>query len=133
MDHDEYTLPLCCEDGEQSSSLAVPCFECYGQAVFNHHVIPRAKGGKKTVPLCATCHGKVHGIPFSMHHPTLIRQGLARARAAGRHPGRPLAIRDALLARIKHALSEGTSKAEICRVFRVKRTTLYDALKRSPS
>ena len=26
-----------------------PCFECGQQAVYNHHVIPVAKGGKRTV------------------------------------------------------------------------------------
>ena len=37
------------------------CFECGDPADHQHHVVPRSKGGTKTVPLCAACHGKVHG------------------------------------------------------------------------
>jgi hypothetical protein len=65
-----------------------PCFECGQQAVYNHHVILVAKGGKHTVPLCAECHGLVHEITFTMHHPTLIRQGSTRAKARGHSWGR---------------------------------------------
>lgn len=36
------------------------CFECGGPAAHLHHVIPRSKGGKNTVPLCQECHGLVH-------------------------------------------------------------------------
>jgi len=36
------------------------CFECGGQAEFNHHVVPKSKGGTKTVKLCAKCHGDAH-------------------------------------------------------------------------
>lgn len=27
-----------------------------------HHVVPRHAGGTKTIPLCAKCHSKVHGM-----------------------------------------------------------------------
>ena len=36
------------------------CFECGSAAAHEHHVIPRAKGGQRTVPLCERCHGLVH-------------------------------------------------------------------------
>ena len=38
------------------------CFECGEVATERHHVIPRSKGGTKTVPLCQKCHGLVHGM-----------------------------------------------------------------------
>jgi uncharacterized Zn finger protein len=38
----------------------VVCFECGAAAQHEHHVIPRAHGGKNTVPLCEQCHGRVH-------------------------------------------------------------------------
>jgi hypothetical protein len=38
------------------------CFECGEVATERHHVIPRSKGGTKTVALCSKCHGLVHGI-----------------------------------------------------------------------
>ena len=38
------------------------CWECddIGE-IHDHHVVPRSKGGTKTVPLCLKCHSKVHG------------------------------------------------------------------------
>ena len=45
------------------------CFECNALADERHHVVPRSSGGTRTVPLCAQCHGVVHG--------TLIKAALA--------------------------------------------------------
>jgi hypothetical protein len=38
------------------------CFECgtIGDVEF-HHVVPKSKGGTQMIPLCLTCHSKVHG------------------------------------------------------------------------
>jgi len=38
------------------------CFECGNIAEFKHHVIPRSKGGNKTIALCNGCHNKVHDV-----------------------------------------------------------------------
>lgn len=59
-----------------------------------------------------------------------INAGLEAAKKRGRRGGRPNAISDEKLAAITEALNSGVSKASICRTFSVKRTTLYDALKR---
>ena len=56
--------------------------------------------------------------------------GLQAAKRRGRRGGRPKAIDDEQLDAIKKALDSGLSKASVCRSFGVKRTTLYDALKR---
>ena len=38
------------------------CFECgSNDNIHYHHVVPKIKGGTKTIPLCELCHGKVHG------------------------------------------------------------------------
>lgn len=38
------------------------CFECGSdENIHNHHVVPKIKGGTKTIPLCQICHSKVHG------------------------------------------------------------------------
>ena len=38
------------------------CFECGSKEnIQHHHVVPRVKGGTKTIPLCQICHAKVHG------------------------------------------------------------------------
>ncbi len=44
------------------------CFECGKPAQTNHHVVPKSKGGTKTIPLCYNCHGKVHGKDFVKMH-----------------------------------------------------------------
>jgi hypothetical protein len=38
------------------------CFECgSNDNIHLHHVVPKSKGGTKTIPLCELCHSKVHG------------------------------------------------------------------------
>ena len=44
------------------------CFECgSGVDLHEHHVIPQVLGGKKTIPLCNDCHGKLHGKNGGIH------------------------------------------------------------------
>jgi hypothetical protein len=86
-----------------------------------------ACGAPAEVYLCASCHTRHCS---TQRHTALVRQGLARARAAGHIIGRPRAISDTLLQEIRQALAGGMSKARVCRVFGVKRTTLYDTLAR---
>jgi len=81
------------------------------------------------MPWCAACDAQHWS---SQRHAILVRQGLARARVLGRLGGRPRAISAALLQEIRQALAGGMPKAQACRVFGVKRTTLYDALAREP-
>ena len=38
------------------------CFECENPMEEMHHVIPKSRGGKATIPLCIDCHGKAHNI-----------------------------------------------------------------------
>jgi hypothetical protein len=89
-----------------------------------------ACGAPADISLCAPCREKTRS---AQRHAILVRQGLARARAAGQSLGRPRAISDELLRDIRQALAEGMPKAQVCRVFGVKRTTLYDALAREAS
>jgi hypothetical protein len=62
-----------------------------------------------------------------------ILAGLEAAKKRGRRGGRPKAISDEKLEAIIAALDSGASKASVCRNFGIKRTTLYDALRRSVS
>ena len=57
------------------------CFECGKPAEHNHHVVPRVRGGIKTVPLCVLCHEKAHGCKLGRSQ--LIKDGQAAARARG--------------------------------------------------
>jgi hypothetical protein len=66
--------------------MASACFECGQPADHDHHVVPRIRGGTKTVPLCGICHGKVHDLHL-MTSRALTRQSLARKRARGERVG----------------------------------------------
>jgi len=61
------------------------CFECDAPAECMHHVVPRSRGGTKTVPLCERCHGLVHDVEISTK--ALTKQALARKRALGERIG----------------------------------------------
>jgi hypothetical protein len=60
------------------------CFECEADASqgHDHHVVPRALGGTKTVRLCVKCHGLIHGLDFT-HHGVLTREGQRPGRERG--------------------------------------------------
>jgi len=50
------------------------CFECDAIAEHDHHIIPKSRGGKKTIPLCVKCHSKAHGK--NMAHNRLTKDAL---------------------------------------------------------
>src|SRR5215471_17526966 len=83
-------------------------------------------GAPAEMHLCTACYTQGRRA----QHATRIREGLARARAAGQLLGRPRAISAERLQAIRQALAAGMPKARACWVFGVKRTTLYDALAR---
>jgi hypothetical protein len=62
------------------------CFECGRPAAYRHHVIPKSKGGKKTVPLCGVCHALIHGR-LSLHTAELTRAALRSRRSSGMKTG----------------------------------------------
>lgn len=59
------------------------CFECGKPAEYNHHVVPRSRGGTRTVPLCAACHGKAHDITMK----NLTSCAMQKLKAAGLYTG----------------------------------------------
>jgi hypothetical protein len=73
------------------------CFECEKENVdiHFHHIIPEVRGGKKTIPLCPTCHGLVHNRNFE-HHKELQRIGIEKAKLAGKFMGRKPESRETL-------------------------------------
>ena len=60
----------------------IPCFECGAPATQDHHVIPRSRGGTKTVPLCHGCHGLAHGRG-GIDTSTLTKEALAAKKIRG--------------------------------------------------
>ena len=63
------------------------CFECGEPKQDMHHIIPKSKGGKKMIPLCAKCHGLVHGKDFVKHR-ILLLAGIKKAKEQGKFLGR---------------------------------------------
>ena len=62
------------------------CFECgTTEDIQQHHVVPKSRGGTKTVPLCYSCHRKAHhkSGTGSMNHRRLTSEGLRRASRRG--------------------------------------------------
>jgi hypothetical protein len=50
------------------------CFECGStENIHQHHIVPKSKGGTMTIPLCQSCHSKVHGEHMMNIH-TLARE-----------------------------------------------------------
>ncbi len=63
------------------------CFECGAPAEHDHHVVPRSRGGTRTIPLCTSCHGKAHHRSGNMAHNRLTSEALQRKRARGECTG----------------------------------------------
>ena len=56
------------------------CFECGAtKDIQEHHVVPRFRGGTKTIPLCYSCHCKAHGRDSKgMEHSPLVSEGIQK-------------------------------------------------------
>jgi hypothetical protein len=101
------------------------CFECDAPAVFNHHVIPKAIGGKRTVSLCAECHGKIHGRTFTMHHGALIQQGMARAKARGVRFGHAHRLSPTQVSELRQQRQAGVLIKTLMSQYRVSKASVY--------
>lgn len=62
------------------------CFECGGNVQEMHHVVPVVRGGSRVIPLCESCHGKVHSLEREGHS-LLIKEGLQKRRNQGKRVG----------------------------------------------
>ena len=61
------------------------CFECGTiDDLQEHHVVPRSRGGTKTVTLCYSCHMKAHGRDSKgLQHGRLTKEALQVAKSRG--------------------------------------------------
>ena len=64
------------------------CFECGGDVEEMHHVVPVVTGGTRVVPLCESCHGKVHQLNREGHS-FLIKVALKKKKEKGEAIGAP--------------------------------------------
>ena len=117
------------------------CINCGAQAEHYHHVVPKSLGGtdKKTnlVPLCNSCHGKLHGIEFTngkLSHSELTRLGLERARQKGKRigleKGQKLTTKKSIIAKeliqkYSKDFNGNLSDAEVIKICEIARNTYY--------
>lgn len=62
------------------------CLECDCVAEHRHHVVPKSKGGTRTISLCAKCHAKVHGKHL-LKTSALTRMAIGEKKQAGERVG----------------------------------------------
>ena len=89
------------------------CFECETtEDLQQHHVVPRSRGGTKTVTLCHSCHMKAHGRDSKgLNHNRLTKEGLARAREKGIKLGNP-SLKEARLKAVEKRKLQGKETAD---------------------
>ena len=76
------------ENAESMDMEMGSCFECGSSSqCHRHHIIPQSLGGRSTVLLCESCHGRVHGLNL-VNHGVLVRAALEKARRSGKKLGR---------------------------------------------
>jgi len=63
------------------------CFECGRHASVKHHVVPRSRGGTRTVDLCGVCHGLAHHSDRNMSTSEITRESLKKKMAQGLRVG----------------------------------------------
>jgi pyruvate/2-oxoglutarate dehydrogenase complex dihydrolipoamide acyltransferase (E2) component len=101
------------------------CFECNEPAQHAHHVVPFVLGGTRTLPLCESCHGKVHQMEFDGHS-SLIKEGMAQAKAQGTKLGRPVKVD---VTQIFELRSQGLSFRRIAKSLNISPSSVCVALK----
>jgi hypothetical protein len=70
------------------AGMSETCWECGAPPpVHHHHVVPRSRGGTRTVPLCEGCHARAHHRAGNMTTSATTREALAAKRARGEHTG----------------------------------------------
>ena len=105
------------------------CFECGAvERLHEHHVVPQSLGGKKTVTLCAACHGKAHDARGMREGLRRASDTKARQRERGEYAGgeipygqekgrngllRPCAEEQAIIRQIKELRAFGLSLRQI--------------------
>ena len=71
----------------RQAETAGSCFECGMPSSCAHHVIPKSRGGVRTVELCGFCHAKAHHRNGNMDSSVLTKQALDARRKKGQRIG----------------------------------------------
>ena len=89
------------------------CFEC-GTAgeIHAHHVVPRSKGGTRTIDLCGRCHGLVHGAK-TLRMGTLTSAAMKAKQERGEYTGGRIPYGSQLSADGVHLVPHAKEQREI--------------------
>lgn len=110
------------------------CFECGEPARHKHHVIPKVLGGTRTVPLCESCHSKVHGANLTLVG--LQKEGVRRAIERFKMEGKRWGgggwnkLNEDHYDEIKQLRLDGLSLRNIAQRFEVTPQTIHNVLKK---
>jgi hypothetical protein len=113
------------------------CFECGGtEHIHQHHVIPKSLGGTKTIPLCETCHGRVHQKDLVKFN-NLAKEGRKRYVANGGKLGRKEGSAESIETfmgkpvniEIKRLVEQGNSVRKVSARMRVSTSTVVKVRK----
>lgn len=94
------------------------CFDCGQPAHVEHHVVPRSKGGKKTVPLCNYCHSLVHDAKLI---------SISELSIQGKILANEIKNQETVLRLFK----EGVEKTKIAKQLNISRNSVYNILKKN--
>jgi len=106
-----------------------PCFECGKPSSRKYYVVPKQRGGTKSVPLCASCLGLTRSDMA-----TLTKEALAKAKERGVQLGRAPLPADALALRAQKMRTSGMTRQAIADTLNAEGVpTLRDAERWTPS
>ena len=96
------------------------CFECGVPADYDHHVIPKSQGGRKTVPLCRDC--QIAALTMVPIIPIDIPVCTRPAKSAGEWSTK-LTAAQVLEIRTKYA--KGTSQTALSKMYEVSNVAIH--------
>lgn len=101
------------------------CFECGVPADYDHHVIPKSQGGRKTVPLCRNC--QLAALTVGPVLPADISGRTRPAKSAGEWSTK-LTAAQVLEIRTKYA--KGTSQVVLSGMYDVSNVAIHKIVHR---
>lgn len=107
---------------------SIDCSACLiNKADHYHHIIPFVDGGRTVIPVCETCHNKIHGLNFNNHSEN-IKLGIEKARLAGKQIGKKMKNYDIMKFMELH--NNGLSYRQIAKEMKISVGTVCNLFKR---
>lgn len=105
-----------------------PCCGQLSKEFNDHHILPRSMGGldepSNIIRLCVECHSKIHHMG-STRIANLVKEGITKAKLAGKKLGPPFKMDMKKLEKAKSMLNQGIKMRQIELETGLSRTTIY--------